>query len=156
MKPVIRHIIPVAQPKGSQYCWAAVTAMVTGRSGPGIVMQIVAEAKLAKVPINANGSLDIVNGAASLAAAFKLSYESVDSMIAGEAVAKRMPMGPCGLMGVEKTGWHVVACHGMVGEDLTSASSSTILGVDPRGFTAINNDFFSFQNDFDIKYIVYR
>ncbi len=155
---VIKHIVPVSQPKGSNLCWAAVTAMILGRSGNGVLDQIVAEAKAASVPLQKDMRLDPVTGVEALAKAFKLKWASVsdDQMLSGENLVPRLASGPCGLMGQQTSGKHAVACHGMVGEDLTAASTSIILGVDPRGFTAINMDFFTFQKEFRINWILYK
>jgi hypothetical protein len=155
---VIKHIVPVAQPKGSNLCWAAVTAMILGRSGNGVLDQIVAEAKTGKVPLQKDMRLDPTTGVAALARVFKLSYVAIadDDMLSGERIVTRLTNAPCGLMGQQSSGKHAVACHGMVGEDLTASSTSQILGVDPRGFTAINMDFFTFQKEFRINWILYK
>jgi hypothetical protein len=155
MSQVIRRILPVSQPHGSKKCWAAVTAMILGRTGDGIVNQIMSEARAAGVPIQANDSL-MPDDIPKLATAFHLNYATTGSdVLSGQDVADRLSGGACGLFGEEKAGKHAVACHGMVG-DFSSSSTSTILGVDPRGFTAINMSFWDFQNQFAVSYIVYR
>lgn len=156
MSQVIRRIVPVSQPRGSKRCWAAVTAMILGRSGDGIVGQIMAEARAAGVPIQANESL-MPEDIATLARAFHLnSVATGGDVLSGQDVVDRLTIGACGLFGQETAGKHAVACHGMVGEDFASSSTSTILGVDPRGFTAINMTFWDFQNQFTISHIMYR
>lgn len=155
---VIKNIVPVAQPKGSNLCWAAVVAMILGRSGDGVLNQIVSEARAASVPLQSDMRLDPVTGVPALAKAFELKHLSIadDDMLSGERVIPRLAKGPCGFMGQQSSGKHAVACHGMVGEDLTASSTSIILGVDPRGYTAINMDFFTFQKEFRINWVVYK
>ena len=162
MSRVIRHIIPVSQPRGSNLCWAAVTAMILGRSGPGILQQIVAEARAAHVAINSNDSLDTLSGVSGLASAFNLRSMAVSEVLAGETVAGCLGRSPCGFFGLltvppasSSTPRHAVACHGIVG-DLSASSTCTVLGVDPRGYSAINMTFFQLQQELTISHILYK
>lgn len=129
--------------------------MILGRTGGGIVDQIVAEAQAAGVPLQSDLRL-APGGVSALATAFHLNtVPPSPGIIAGQEVVDRLSSGACGLFGQEAAGKHVVACHGMIG-DFSSSSTCTILGVDPRGFTAINMSFFDFQNQFSITDIMYK
>ena len=154
MSQIVRHVIPISQPQGSNKCWAAVVAMVLGRSGSGIVEKIVAEARTAGVPIQSDGRLD-PNAPSQLAQAFNLNITTVSTVLSGQDVAGRMSRGAVGLLGQESTGKHAVVCHGMIG-DFSASSTCDIWGVDPRGYTAINMGFFDFQQQFSVSHILYR
>jgi hypothetical protein len=130
--------------------------MILGRSGPGVLDSIVAQARNQSVPIQNDMRLDPVLGPEALARAFGLNCDTTPDLLSGEGLASRLNRGPCGLMGQQTSGKHAVACHGVAGEDLAAASTSIILGVDPRGFTAINMDLWSFQHQFTINFILYR
>ena len=158
----IRHITPVSQPQGSNLCWVAVTAMITGRHGSGILDTIIAEARSSGVPIDSANRLDETTGAPALARAFNFSHARMpQEILAGSVLSTRLTRGPIGLFGTLKsppaggTPRHAVAVHGATGE-FDSASSCTVLGVDPRGFTAINMSFFTLQTLFTIEWILWK
>ena len=162
MSRVIRHVVPVSQPQGSNLCWAAVVAMIVGRSGSDVVNQIRNEAVAANVPLYANGTLNETTGVPGLATAFHLRCDNVGTgILPGQDLADRLTRGPIGLFGLltpppsSGSPRHAVAAHGVTG-DFAASSSSMILGVDPRGFSAINMTFFNFQTQFNISQILYR
>ncbi len=162
MPSIIRHIDPVSQPQGSNLCWAAVTAMVTGRSGSGAVSQVVEFARGHNVPIDADDALNSSTGVPALARAFNRSCRQFSGLLPGSDIASRLTRGPIGLFGLLRnppsggTPRHAVAIHGIAGEEFDSASGSTVLGVDPRGFTAINMTFWTLQSEFTIEYIMWQ
>jgi hypothetical protein len=162
MPSIIRHVDPVAQPQGSNLCWAAVTAMLTGRSGSGAVNQVVELARSNNVPIDADNALNASTGVPALARAFNRSCRQMSGLLPGSDVSSRLTRGPIGLFGVLRnppaggTPRHAVVLHGITGEEFDSASGSTVLGVDPRGFTAINMTFWNLQSQFTIEYIVWQ
>lgn len=163
MPSVIRHIHPVSQPHGSNLCWVAVIAMITGRHGSSVLEDIIAEARARQVPMDSANRLDETNGVPALARAFGLSHHRCprDEILAGSELSTRLTRGPLGLFGTLRappsgtTPRHAVAIHGVTG-DFTSASSCTALGADPRGFSAINMSFFQLQTQFTIEWIVWR
>jgi hypothetical protein len=154
MSQVIQRIIPVSQPRNSNQCWAAVTAMVLGRSGPGILGKIISEAKAGGVAVASDGALP-PSDVPALARTFHLNLIPISETIAGQDVASHLTTAACGLFGQQPSGKHAGACNGMTGE-FSGVYSSHILGVDPRGATRIHQDFMTFQRQFAIEYILYR
>ena len=154
MSQIIRRVQPISQARNSMKCWAAVTAMILGRTGDRIVDTIVAEARAAGVPIRSDDSLS-PSAVGDLATAFHLTCDTVSGVLSGQDVADRMGVACVGLMGQETAGKHAVICHGMIG-DFSASSTCDIWGVDPRGFTAINMGFWDFQNQFAIEFILHR
>jgi hypothetical protein len=163
MPTVIRHIDPVSQPQGSNLCWAAVIAMITGRHSSHVIDEITAEARARGVPLDSANRLDESTGVPSLARAYGLSHHRfpLQSVLAGTELSTRLRRRPLGLFGTLTsppaggTPRHAVAIHGVTG-DFTASSTCTSLGVDPRGFSAINMTFFTLQNQFNIEWIVWR
>lgn len=154
MSHIVRRVIPISQARDSNKCWAAVTAMVLGRSGRGIVDTIVAEARAAGVSIQSDDRL-APNAVGALARAFHLNCDAVSGVLSGQNVVDRMGSGCVGLFGTETAGKHAVICHGMTG-GFDASSTCDIWGVDPRGYTAINMNFFQFQSVFTIEFILYH
>ena len=162
MARVIRHVVPVSQPRGSNLCWAAVVAMITGRSGSGILDTIVGEARARSVPLDSASRLDELSGVPALARAFSLSHTGcANQVLAGTEISSRLTRAPLGLFGTlvtppsGGTPRHAVAVHGLTG-DFDASSTCQLLGVDPRGFSAINMTFFQFQSQFRIEWIVWK
>ena len=151
---VMQRIIPVSQARDSNQCWAAVTAMVLGRSERGVVERIIAEAKAAGIAVAPDGGLP-PSDVPRLARTFRLNVAPVSEVIPGQEVADHLAEASCGLFGQQPSGKHAVACNGMTG-DLAGVFGSHILGVDPRGPTRFNQDFMTFQRQFTIEYILYR
>ena len=162
MPSVIRHIDPVSQPQGSNLCWVAVIAMITGRHGSGVIEEVLAAARSRGVPIDSANRLDETAGVPALARAFGLSHHACPRQIlAGSELSTRLTRRPLGLFGTlisppaGGTPRHAVAIHGITGE-FDAASTCTVLGVDPRGFSSINMTFFALQRQFNIEWMVWQ
>ena len=161
MPSVIRSIHPVSQPPGSNLCRAAVIAMIKGRHSPGVLNQVIAEAQARDVPMDSANRLDSLTGIPALASAFGLSHTRTGTdILAGSELASRLVRRPVGLPGTLTappvgTPRHAVAIHGVTG-DFSSASSSTALGVDPRGCASINMSFFQLQLQLQIEWIIWQ
>ena len=162
MPSIIRHIHPVSQPQGSNLCWVAVTAMITRRHNTGVLDEIIAEARGRGVPIDTQNRLDETTGVPALARAFGLSHSRFPhEILAGSELSTRLRHAPVGLFGVLSsppsggTPRHAVAVHGVTG-DFDSASSCNVLGVDPRGYSAINQSFFNLQTQFNVEWIMWK
>ena len=162
MPSVIRHIHPVSQPQGSNLCWAAVMAMLTGRHSSGILDEIIAEARARGVPLDSANRLDETTGVPALARAYGLSHHRFPrEILAGSELSTRLTRGAIGIFGILTsppaggTPRHAVAIHGVTG-DFTAASTCTALGVDPRGFSAINMTWYAFQRQFNVEWMVWR
>jgi hypothetical protein len=161
MPRIIRHIDPVSQPRGSTLCWAATIAMITGRSGGRVIDDIVREANARHVAFD-NGTLDRHRGVPTLAAAFGLQHirRTSAGFLPGSELESRIGRAPVGLFGllsetVDGTPRHAVAIHGIIG-DFVSAQSTTVHGVDPRGYSSINMSFFQLQMELRIEWLVWR
>ncbi len=161
MPSVIRSIHPVSQPQGSNLCWVAVIAMIKGRHNPGVLDEIIAEARARSVPMDSANRLDSLTGVPALATAFGLSHiRTGTDILAGSELSTRLVRRPLGLLGTlvnppAGTPRHAVAIHGVTG-DFSSASSSTALGVDPRGYSSINMSFFQLQMQLRTEWIIWQ
>lgn len=159
MGQVIRKIIPLAQKPGSNHCWAAVTAMMLGKSGPTAIDEVIVDAKLYKVPLQADDRLDPQTGVGALARAFGFTFDSVPALGGRQQIHDALQRGVCGLFGQARFSWgktegHAVAIHGMVIDDKTG--NTRILGVDSRGYRSINMTAEEFYAAFSPDWIMYK
>ncbi len=163
---IIRHVIPISQPQGSNLCWAAVTAMILGLQKAGAVESV--QKKAEGIPKGVGGSLNAETGVAALASLYDLKYTSMSATgtYNGQFFKDRLNKRPLALFGVLATPpaqggptGHAVIIHGRVAEsddDLGSSIGTTVLGVDPRGYSAINMSLWNLLKFITPSFVMWR
>lgn len=138
MSNIAQSIQPVVQLPGTHQCWAAVVAMMLGRSGAdnqAIIHQIISEARQRSVALGGSGdSLDSVSGPLSLARAFGFSYRDLRALPTvpdGNYFAAFLRTAPFGLFGMRPGyGLHALAIFRLNG-DFAAPGSTQAHGIDP-------------------------
>jgi hypothetical protein len=136
MSDVSRACTPVLQRAGTNHCWAAVIAMITGRTGQSqvIIDDVIAQARSRGVPVNQDGSLEPANGPRRLASGFGLTCTDLNALPNvpdGNYFAGLLARRPFGIFGNRPgVGLHAVAIYRLSG-DFAALGTTMLYGVDP-------------------------